>query len=263
MIELAPGGGTSAVRALFPARGHTYRRPFGVFDGTAGGRILTDDPSRPTWAAVQEFSDDGTLYLAGSLRADLVAEVIRLLRQGRLVSLGVETDDPLHALLPEPDQERGEIDFEDRDLAIDLSPLAEPPAGLRLASIDHDLLPRCAWGPWMGRDLETVLDHGLGYCLLDGERVVSEAFAGPNVAGELEMATISDEAYQRRGLATVVCARTILECERLGYQTWWNTGLRNAASAGLARKLGYRTERRHRVLSWFPSAPEPSSAARG
>ena len=105
---------------------------------------------------------------------------------------------------------------------------------------------------------EVALDHGLGYCLLDGEAVVAEAFAGPNVGGALEMGTITHEAYRRRGLGTVACARTILECERLGYRTWWNTAVQNAASAGLARKLGYRTERQYRLLAWFTSsAAEP------
>jgi hypothetical protein len=258
MIEFAPGQGTPALRALFLGGGHTYRRPFGVFDGTAGGRILTDDPRTPTWAAVQEFSDDGTLYLAGAPRPDLVAEVIELLRRRRMVSVGLTPGDPRAALLPpDPDQERVEIDFEDRDPALALAPLSEPPPGLRLARIDRTLLPRCLWGPWMCRDRKTALAHGLGYCLLDGDLVVAEAFAGPVVAGELEMAVITRDAYQRRGLGTVVCARTILECDRLGWRTWWNTGLGNPASAGLARKLGYRTERRHRVLAWFASASEP------
>jgi GNAT superfamily N-acetyltransferase len=106
----------------------------------------------------------------------------------------------------------------------------------------------------MMASLETALDHGLGYCLLDGDLVVSEAFAGPIVGDALEMATITHEAYRRRGLARIVSARTIQECERLGYRTWWNTGLGNPASAGLARKLGYRTERLCRVLAWSKSS---------
>jgi hypothetical protein len=254
MIELAPGQATPAIRALFPTEGHTYRRCFAVLDGSCGGRILADDPVAPSWSAVQEYSDDGTLYLAGSLRPDLVAEAIRALRRDRIVSVGLRSDDPLLALLPsDPDHDRVEIDFEDRDAAVDLDRLVAPPAGLRLARIDLTLVPRCAWGPWMVCSLETALDHGLGFCLLDGEAVVAEAFAGPAVEGVLEMATITAAAYHRRGLGTVVCARTILECERLGYRTWWNTGLGNLASAGLARKLGYRTERHHRVLAWSKS----------
>jgi GNAT superfamily N-acetyltransferase len=202
---------------------------------------------------VQEFSDASVLFLAGSLDRDLVADVIGLLRRDRVVSVGLTPDAPLGALLPSDfDAEGVDIEFEDRDSGVDLGHFVTPPAGLRLVPIDRDLVPRCLWGPWMVASLETALDHGLGFCLLDGEQVVAEAFAGPAVRGVLEMAVITREAYQRRGLATVVCARTILECERRGNRTWWNAGEANVGSVGLARKLGYRTERRYRVLAWSP-----------
>jgi GNAT superfamily N-acetyltransferase len=253
VIELAPGQATAAVRALCATEGHAWRRCVAVLDGTAGGRILTDDPAAPGWVGVQEFSDAGVLFLAGSLDRDLVAEVIGRLRQGRVVSVGLAPGFTLSALLPSDfDEDGADIELEDRDPGVALARFVAPPAGLRLEPIDRDLVPRCLWGPWMVASLETALDHGRGYCLLDGELVVAEAFAGPAVGGVLEMAVITREAYQRRGLATVVCARTILECERRGDRTWWSAAAANAASVGLARKLGYRTERRFRVLSWSP-----------
>jgi hypothetical protein len=228
-----------------------------VLDGTAGGRVLTDDPVAPAWAAIQEDSDDGTLFLAGSLTPELVAELIRTLRRERGVTLGLTPNDPLQALLPpDPDYDGVAIDFEDRDPGVALEGMVEPPGGYRLMRIDEELAPRCAWGPWMAASLDAALEHGLGYCLLDGDLVVAEGFAGPNVGGDLEIGTITHEAYRHRGLGTVVCARTILECERLGYRVWWNTALQNVASAGLACKLGYRTERPYRVLAWFKTSAE-------
>jgi GNAT superfamily N-acetyltransferase len=227
-----------------------------VLAGTSGGAILTDDPQAPSWAAVHELSDDGTLFLAGALSQALVAEVIERLRRERVVVLGLAPDDPLLPLLPpDPDYDGADIDFEDRDPAVDLERLSVPPLGLRLARIDRELAQRCTWPPWMGAGIEAALAHGVGYCLLDGELVVSEAFAGPLVDGALEMGTITHADYRRRGLGTVVCAHTILECERLGYVTWWNTATTNASSAGLARKLGYRSERQYRVLAWYPPRP--------
>jgi GNAT superfamily N-acetyltransferase len=162
----------------------------------------------------------------------------------------------LSAVLPRDfDEDGADVEFEDRDPGVDLARFVVPPAALRLVPIDRDLVPRCMWGPWMVAGIEAALDYGLGWCVLDGERVVAEAFAGPAIAGVLEMAVIVQEAYQRRGLAAVVCARTILECERRGDRTWWNASATNAASVGLARKLGYRTERRFRVLSWSSRLP--------
>src|SRR5687768_8456804 len=104
MIELSPGEATLAIRALFPAAGHAYRRCFAALDGTAAGRILTDDPLAPSWAAVYAHSDDGTLFLAGSLHPDLVAAVIHDLRREFVVCVGLTPDAPLLALLPpDPD----------------------------------------------------------------------------------------------------------------------------------------------------------------
>lgn len=258
MIELTPIQVTPALRSLCPTQGPTYRRCYAVLDGVAPGRILADDDTAPTWLAVQESFDDGTLFLGGAVEPELTADLIQLLRQTVGVTIGLTPDDPLLAVLPpNPDYDGGAIDFEARALEVDLERLVQPPGGLRLARIDEELLPRCAWGPWMIVNLGAVLDHGLGYCLLDGEQVVAEAFAGGNVGGLLEMGTITHADYRGRGLGTVVCARTILECERLGYRTWWNTALTNVASAGLARKLGYRVERPYRVLAWFHTPATP------
>jgi len=257
VIELSLQQVTLALRALCPTQGPTYRRCFAVLDGVAPGRIATDDAAAPTWLVVQESFDDGTLFLGGALEPEPVAELIELFRQTIGVTIGLLPDDPLLAVLPpNPDYDGGAIDFEERAPEVALERLVQPPDGLRLARIDAELLPRCAWGPWMITNMETALDHGLGYCLLDGEQVVSEAFAGSNVGGLLEMGTIIHADYRGRGLGTVVCARTILECERLGHRTWWNTALTNVASMGLARKLGYRVERPYRVLAWF-QAPDP------
>lgn len=248
IVELAPSAAAEAMRRLMPREGYAWRRCFGVLDGASRGRVLADDLDAPTWAAVQELSDDNVMYLGGSLRREQVAEAMAVLRRDRSVSVGWR--DELAGLLPAgAAADRVDIDFEDRDLSIDLAPLAAPPPGLRLARIDAGLLDRCLWFPWMVRE-DTPLDLGLGYCLLDGKRVVAEAFAGPAVGGVLEMAVITDEAYRRRGLARIVSARTILECERRGEATWWNTSLANAGSAALARMLGYRSERRYRVIAW-------------
>lgn len=255
-VEFRPGEAPEAVRRLMPLVGHTWRRCVAVLDGTSRGRILTDDASDPTWAAVQEFSDDNMLYLGGTLRREQVGALIASLRRDRSVSVGLRPDDVLVGLLPAgADVDRVDLDFEDRDPSVDLVSLAEPPLGLGLARIDSDLLGRCIWFPWMVRE-DAALDLGLGYCLLDGERIISEAFAGPAVGGVLEMAVVTDEAWRRRGLARVASARTILECERRGEATWWNTLQDNVASAALARELGYRSEQRYRVLAWRRAAQE-------
>jgi hypothetical protein len=251
-MELTHQEVTPALRAMFPRSGHVWRRSFAVLDGSCRGRVLTDNPDNPTWAAVQEYSDDSVLFLGGVVSREQVATLVEIMRRGRTLCFGAPEGDPAFDLFPlERDYDDFDIDFEDREPRVLLEPLCQPPPGLRLERIDAELLPRCAWGPWMTAGMETALDQGLGYCLLDGDTVVSEAFAGPVVDGALEMATITADAWQRRGLSSVVSARTVLECERNGWTTWWNTARTNVASQAVARKLGYRTERQYRLLAWY------------
>jgi RimJ/RimL family protein N-acetyltransferase len=67
----------------------------------------------------------------------------------------------------------------------------------------------------------------------------------------IEIGTITGEAYRGRGYAALTCTRLIQECEACGYRTYWNCSKENQASAGLARRLGYQTEKqfRHVVYS--------------
>jgi hypothetical protein len=251
LIELTPTQVTPALRSLFPRHGHTWRRPLSVLDGTGGGLILTDDPAAPTWAATADTSDDGTVFMAGALSREIVTSIFKARRRERPVTICLEADDPLLDLLPpNPDYDGWDIDFEDRDSSVDLERFVSVPGGLRLVRIDEELVGRCQWAPWMAGTPDLALRFGLGYAMLDGDRVVSEAFAGPIVENALELGVITDDAYQRRGLATIVSAQTIRDCEQRGHETWWNTATTNTGSIRLARKLGYRTERQYRVLSW-------------
>jgi len=251
-----------AVRALFSRHGPIWQRAFTVLDGTAVGRVLTDDATAPTWAAVHEHSDDPALFLVGALTRELVADLIADLRRERNVVVSVTPDDPLLSLLPpDPDYDGGAIDFDYRTPEVDLEPFIVPPDGLHLARVDLQLLPRLEWGAWAASSDEAALEHGLGFCLLDGEQVVAEAFAGPITGGLLEMGTITHEDYRRRGLARIVCARTILEAERMGHHTWWNVDDENIPSIHLARALGYRSEHRYRVLAWLSSEGDADTDA--
>lgn len=254
MHEITPTEVTPQLAALLPTSGHIFRRCQAVLAGVQSGYIFTDDPQQPTWAVVQERSD-GTLYLGGTPSREIIATLVERLRPENDVVFGAPDGDPDFALFPAPEFETNDIDFWDRDPAIDLEQQLQVPEGLRLVRIDAELLPRCEWAEYlidMFGGIEQALTGGLGYCLLDGDTIASEAFAGPLIEGTLEMGTITHEDYRRRGLAAIVCARTVLECERLGYVTWWSCSTKNLGSAAIARRLGYRQEQEYRVIAWFP-----------
>ncbi len=264
MLEITSEQVTPALEALFPPTGYVVgHRCFGVLAGTRVGRIFTDDPAAPRWGAVQERPFD-TLFLGGSLDAGRVAQICTTLRRDRDVVFGARPGVPFLDLMPlghlptHPD-EHLDLDFTNRSPEVDLERLAQAPDGLRLERIDRDLLARCAWGSLMiemAGGPDQALRHGLGYCLMHGDTIVAEANAGPAARGVIELGTIAHPEHRGRGYATIVSARTALECERLGYALWWNCAKANRASAAIARKLGFRDEQVYRLLVWPKSLAE-------
>jgi RimJ/RimL family protein N-acetyltransferase len=45
-----------------------------------------------------------------------------------------------------------------------------------------------------------------------------------------------------------------MQMEQHGYRTWGSCAVDNHALIGLARKLGYQTEREYRLLAWLKKA---------
>jgi len=99
-----------------------------------------------------------------------------------------------------------------------------------------------------GANVET----GLRLLPTQGQELLSEAFAADAALGMIEIGTITGEAYRGRGYAALTCTRLIRECEARSYRTYWNCAKENLASAGLARRLGYQTEKEFRYVVWYP-----------
>jgi len=253
MIEIAPVQISSAVQACF-----THEMPVGlrcraVLAGDAAGRILTDDPVHPHWAVVQE-QYAGFLYLDGALAAPILAQIVHELRKESEVVIGLWPDDPRLAILPaNPDDVGAMLDFTQRSNREDEQHLHPVPAGFQVQRMDAALLKRCAgyalYDSIVG-GAEPMLAQRVGYCLLHGDVVACAALTGTPTMRMMEMGVATHEQYRQRGYATLICLHVVRECERLGYQTYWNCAKPNVASAAIARKLGYQTEKEFRVLAW-------------
>jgi RimJ/RimL family protein N-acetyltransferase len=100
---------------------------------------------------------------------------------------------------------------------------------------------------------ERALEKGRGFYLMSGDEILCEVFAGPPAGGLVEVGVMTYDQHQGRGYATLTCAHLIQACEAAGYQTYWNCAKQNLASAAVARKLGYRTEREYKLVAWFKS----------
>lgn len=254
MLHIDPSQVTPAITLLFDPTDMQAVRCAAVLDGRLLGHIYTDSPDKPSWAAVYEHAD-GTLFLGGAPSASVVAKLVAQLQHLGDVLVGLRPNDPRLALLPPGHAYDGwTLEFFDRDPAIDLNELqARVPAGYELRRVDAVLAQQSeglvGWCAHFG-GVDAFLQHNLGYCLLHDGQIVSDATAGPRALGLYEMGVSTHPDFRGRGFGTAVCAATIQACETTGLRTYWNCAKQNAASAALARKLGYRILHEHRLLAW-------------
>jgi GNAT superfamily N-acetyltransferase len=258
MIYITPSQATTQLVSLFDPHAPAGLRCFSVLAGPDTGTILTGDPNRPTWAAVWE-AGDGTLYFGGAPDESIVGQVVATLRHDGDVLVGFWDGDPLANLLPpDPDYIGSVIEFLDRpaDGAGLEAFRGRLPEGHTIRYGDRALLERCLWYDDTVRrhgSAEAFLEKGRVVCLMHDDDILCEAYAGPLVMGVRELGVITHEQYRGRGLATITCAHLIYVCEQSGERTYWNCAAMNVASAAVARKLGYQTEKEYQLRAWFKS----------
>ncbi len=255
MLEISPHQVTPALRSMFRLDMPTGIRAFAVLAGGNHGRILTDDPARPSWCFVHE-ADDGTLYRGGDYSADDLAEAVDLLKQDGIVALGFRDDADLSRFPLDPTAGATCLEF-DRPLGgRALSPYIEAlPEGYSIHRMDASLLER---SPKREENinryisLENFLEKGIAVCILHGNEPVAEAYADMDILGFREIGISTQPAYRKQGFAAIACARLIQLCEETGSRAYWDCVKLNAGSAALARKLGFQNQRTYRLLAWFP-----------
>jgi RimJ/RimL family protein N-acetyltransferase len=120
--------------------------------------------------------------------------------------------------------------------------------------MDVNLLKRCLWRDKvisMYGNIDNFISHGLGYCLMNGDEICSEAYASFRAEGQYEIGVITAEPHRGRGYAYITCDHLVDECAKSGYQTTWSCDRPNAASIATARKLGYQRQREYQVLYYL------------
>jgi GNAT superfamily N-acetyltransferase len=242
-----------AIKALFDLNQPAALRCMGVLDGELPGRVFTDNPEHPTWVVMQE-QVFGTLYLGGEPDATTVHGLIDDLRADGEVMIGFWLDDShTSTLLPQPEYEGSVLDYNDRPRGEGLDVLADVPEGCELRRVDRALFERLTDRDFTLRvfgSAEAALEKGIGLCLMRGDLLVCETFAGPPIRGKIEVGVSTHPDYRGRDYATFTCNRLVEACEAMGYDTYWNCNAQNTPSVKLARKLGYRREQPYRLWWW-------------
>jgi GNAT superfamily N-acetyltransferase len=257
MVYIKPGQVRPQFTSLFDPNTPAILRCFAVLAGFDTGKMMSDDPNNPRWGAVWEPGEGG-LYLGGALDAATVSHLIATLRQEGEVLVGYRDNDPITKLLPSnPDYVGTAFEFFDRpgDGSGLEAIMRQLPKDLEIRPIDHELFKRTLWYEDTIRrhgDAETFLAKSRAICLMREDTILCEASTGALVKGVRELGVITHEAHRRRGYATMTCAHLIHLCEQAGEVTYWNCSAKNVASAAVARKLGYQTEKTFQFV-WFES----------
>jgi len=133
----------------------------------------------------------------------------------------------------------------------------EPPEGFEVRQVDSGLLVD---GELSGLDdvreemvserlsVEEFLEKSFGYVVTHGGRVVGFCMSEYNTGNRCELGIATNEAYQRRGLAKLTAAATILHALAAGIdEIGWHCAADNVASVATAESLGFERAAEYRV----------------
>lgn len=255
IVELDPGSIGPEIERLVPPDAPARPRALAVIDGVLAGTVWADDPAAPTWTVVVEKAD-GTVYVGGAISASVLDEIMAGVETaaGDLIFGFAGPDDPVRAVLPPDPYYRGEaLDFTQRVPPSGEAALLAAPLDVTVERIGPELLPQTEWYA------DTLVAYGsaerfgaqaVGYGILSEGRLVAEAIAGPRVRGMLEMGVATRETHRGKGYGTLMSRLVARACEAAGEVVWWNANATNAPSLAIARRLGFRIERRYELFAY-------------
>jgi len=116
--------------------------------------------------------------------------------------------------------------------------------GYELRRMDKQLaeqLPKDIRNEYFFENYHTIkdfLDRGIGYCILDGTRIVSAATAVARSKRAIDIEIETEASYRRQGLGTLVGAKLISYCLENNIEPKWLSS--NDESKKLATCLGYQ-----------------------
>jgi GNAT superfamily N-acetyltransferase len=255
MIEIHLPESADAVRPFFREAVPDGPRLFSALNGFHPATALVNSVDNPSWCVLRS-SWFGNTFIGGEIEPNVLALAIQRLRKtGRVV---LDLGDHRSASFPPGVTEvEPRIEFYRRSpahRAIDRL-LAKVPPGLNVLPVTQETFNGCAWRDQLRSIFGTAsgyLERSIGFVLLDGECILSEAHAFFWGDAVVEIGVITADDHRGLGYASMVSAYLVRACESRGYGTYWGCHVDNLASAAVARKLGYGVENRY-SLAWYPA----------
>lgn len=245
MVEIDLARCPVSIPALFDRRVPDSPRLFSVLAGRHIGRVLADDATTPTWCVLRE-AWFGTTFMGGTVDLHSLIQAITELRKDGQVVLNLD-DKHVRFFPAGPRAELPRLKFSGRISGEShfATLLQVIPLGCKVCKVDQQSVGRCLWYDNLldiFGSVDRFLAQSLGFCLMKGDEVLSEAHAFFWGDDEVEIGTITHENYRGLGYSTLVCAHLVQACEERVHQTYWGCDTDNPPSAAVARKLGYPYE---------------------
>lgn len=213
------------------------------------GHAFVDDVAAPTQGMVQ--TNGRLLFFSQQADQSFFDEGVAHIKQTSHVALIWSATAYPRLQIPPADKTIQRLAFPQHDNTASLARFQRPlPAGLALRPLTKELLERCEWREeiesFCGR-LDNFVAHGFGLCLMQGDDILSEAYA-PFVGQErIEIGVVTNEAHRGKGYGAITCAALIQTCLERGLAPYWSCDADNTASAHLARKLGFHDEHPYEI----------------
>jgi RimJ/RimL family protein N-acetyltransferase len=240
-----------------------------ILDGSVQAPVYVDNLRRPQAGLAW---NGARLYLAGDPEAPGAAEAAgRCLTQTIIPAAVAGGQEALTIYFaPQAWEPRLEALLEERLPLVDerlyyvLDDLegaaaVEPPQGFRLRSVDRQLISEAGLAglDWLLDEMvserasvEEFLQYSFGVCLLAGEQIVGWCLSEYNSGTRCEVGIATAEAFQRRGLATLMGKALAAQAWRRGLrQVGWHCYASNQPSAATALKIGFRKAADYRAYT--------------
>ena len=226
-----------------------------AIEGRSKSRLVADttqtDPKSSGAALVH--CHNGTVFVGhGVSQSFLESTLLNLRREQRIVLAMTRHQESeydwgrLGDLLIVERYEYTNLDFDVVSRLLD-----QLPANRTIVRIDRDLFRQCTWHEemrgWLGNE-EYFLYNAAGVCQMDGESIVTEAYAISSENAGTEIGGITHQPYRRAGNAAVTFAYLIADYLRGFTPIFWSCNQDNLASANTAKRIGFRDRREYRFI---------------
>lgn len=232
-------------RALAVAFAATPRVDCGIDAAIEGqmGQVLADDAADPHVLAIRQGP---FWYLAGEAGHPAAGDLVACIPPGSLVMPSLPAwIDLLERRLGDRLEAMPRVSFRSDGLSVDHlgSLVADSAYRDGLQAVDAHIASRLAAVPDPWFDLDGYASpadfaaRGIGFAVVDGDDVAGAAWSSLACRAAIEVSVFVDERHRRRGVATAVAARLVLECLGRSLRPNWDAA--NEASCRLAMKLGF------------------------